>query len=289
MTCDDKPLYPSENIAVIAGGGNLPLEIASTLANNGNSPFIVGISGEADDWVTDYDHAVLSWGQIGKMFQLLKERNITKVTMAGGVSSRPEVSALKMDWGAIRSLPQILAFMLGGDNSLLSGVIALFEKHGVSVVGAHEIVPQLLASKGLIIGKKPSRKCLVNMEKAFEACKELGRLDIGQAAVAEVGRVVAVEGVEGTDGMIARIATMREDGKLPASAKEGVLVKTMKPNQDMRVDLPAIGPNTIEGVHKAGLKAIAIEAGRSFILSREETLKQAKQAGILIYGLESTF
>jgi DUF1009 family protein len=123
------------------------------------------------------------------------------------------------------------------------------------------------------------------MQLGFSACKALGTFDIGQAAVAEAGRVVALEGVEGTDAMLERITAMRQIGRMPPEGKNGVLVKTMKPGQDMRADLPAIGPNTIECVVRAGLRGIAVEAGHSIILEREMTLAAARQGGIFIYGL----
>jgi len=163
----------------------------------------------------------------------------------------------------------------------------LFDQHNVTVVGAHEIMPELLTPKGLLFGRKPSKKALHNIDKAFEACKALGALDIGQAAVAVGGRVVAVEGIEGTDGMLERIASMRASGRLYEDGKHGVLVKTMKPDQDMRADLPTIGPKTIDGLIKAGLKGVAIEAGHSLLLEREETLAKAKQSGVFVYGLDT--
>ena len=219
-----------ENIAIIAGRGSLPRELFSSVQNTGNEPFLIGIEGEHEDWILDHNHVVLHWGQFGTLFKYLKSNKITKISLAGGVT-RPKVNIGKMDWVAIKTLPQILAFMMGGDNSLLIGVIKVFEKHGVKVMGAHEIMPELLTPKGLIAGKKPSRKALANMEKAFEASKRLGELDIGQAAVSIGNRVIAVEGIEGTDGMLSRVAALRTEGKLTEDGKHGVLVKTMKPKQ----------------------------------------------------------
>ena len=270
-------------LAIIAGRGSLPREIASGLKNAGNAPFLIGIENESEPWISGFEHQILGWGQFGKLFSLLNEMKIEQIMLAGSVT-RPKVSISKMDWGAIRSLPQILAFMLGGDNSLLTGVIHLFEKRGIKVVGAHEVMPGLLAGKGAIAGRKPSRKSMANLKKAFEACKLLGQLDIGQAAVAVGGRVVAVEGIEGTDEMVLRVENLRSSGKLYEDGREGVLVKTMKPNQDMRVDLPAIGPETVKGVAAAGLRGIAVEAGRSLVLSKQETLSAARELDIFIFG-----
>ncbi len=275
-----------QGIAIIAGRGSLPIELADGLVKSGRLPFVVGLEGETGREINRFDHEIVAWGQLGYLFKLLKSRNISQVIFAGGISKRPDIAKFKLDWVAISSLPRVLSFMLGGDNSLLNGVIGLFKSHGVEVVGAHQVLPALLAETGLIAGPKPSRASMASMKKAFEASKALGALDIGQAAIAEKGRVVAVEGIEGTDGMINRVKTLRTQGRLPESGKDGVLVKTMKPGQDMRVDLPAIGPRTIKRIVKAGLKGIAVEAGHTLILSRNETLKIANASRVFIYGLQ---
>ncbi|MEM7288774.1 MAG: UDP-2,3-diacylglucosamine diphosphatase LpxI [Pseudomonadota bacterium] len=271
------------NIAIIAGRGSLPVILAEELIKSGRQPFLIGIEGEHEDWIRSHDHVILGWGQFGGLFKYLRENNCTRILLAGGVT-RPRVNIAKMDWMAIKTLPQILAFMMGGDNSLLSGVIKVFEKNGVEVVGAHEVMPDLLAQEGRITGPKPGKKARANMEKAFEACKMLGQLDIGQAAVAVGNRVVAVEGIEGTDAMLQRVAELRANGKLTEAGRDGVLVKTMKPGQDMRVDLPAIGPQTVMAASNAGLAGVAVEAEKSFILNRDEAIAEAQDSDIFIYG-----
>lgn len=277
-----KPL----DLAIICGYGSLPIEIARGAIAAGRSPFLVGIEGEAEDAVRAFPHEILAWGQVGRMFKLLKSHGIAEVVFAGGIRRRPELLKLKLDFGAILSLPQALVFMIGGDNTVLTGAIRLFERRGIAVVGAHQIAPHLLAARGRIAGPAPSAKDLACIELGFAACKALGRFDIGQAAVAEANRVVAVEAVEGTDALLERIVHMREIGRMPPEGKNGVLVKTMKPGQDMRADLPAIGPKTVEGVLRAGLRGIAVEAGRALILERDRTLAAANEAGIYIQGVE---
>lgn len=275
-------------IAIIAGYGSLPLELANGAIEAGTRPFLVGIEGEAEPAIETFDHAYLAWGQIGTLFRLLKREGIARVVFAGGVKARPDPLKLKLDWGGIKSLPRVLAAMLGGDNTLLSGMIAIFEAEGIEVVGAHEVAPQLLAGDGRIAGKTPSKADRANIELAARACRALGALDIGQAAVAEAGRVVAVEGVEGTDGLIERIVALRSVGRMPPTGKNGVLVKLAKPGQDMRADLPAIGPRTVTRVAQAGLDGIAVDVGRSLILEREETLANARRLGVYIYGYRNS-
>lgn len=274
----------NQTLAIFAGKGSLPREIAAGQREKGSEPYLIGIEGETESWISDYNHEILNWGQFGHFFKLLAANGVNQIVFAGGVT-RPKLEIRKMDWGAIRSLPEILAFMIGGDNSLLSGLIKVFEKRGIEVVGAHQVMPELVAKSGAIAGRKPPGKAMLNLQKATEAAKELGRLDIGQAAVAVGGRVVAVEGIEGTDGMLERIISMRESGRLYENGRFGVLAKTMKPGQEMRADLPAIGPDTINRLAEGGLRGVGIEAGRSLILEREKTLKLAKFHDVFIYGM----
>lgn len=273
-----------QDLALICGYGSLPMEIARGAVAAGRRPFLIGIEGEASLEITAFPSVFLSWGQVGRLFRILSQRNIVEVVFAGGILRRPELRKLRLDWGAIAILPEVLAFMLGGDNTVLSGLIRMFERRGISVSGAHQIAPGLLAGAGRIAGPAPSAGDMANIALAFDACKALGRFDIGQAAVAEASRVVAVEAAEGTDALLARIVAMRQIGRMPPAGKNGVLVKTMKPGQDMRADLPAIGPATVDGVVAAGLRGIAIEADHAIILEREKTLLAARKAGIFIFG-----
>ena len=285
MSTDKDCFHIIANVGIFTGYGSLPRELAAHLRANGHEPYIVGIENQVEPWIADYNHELFVWGKLGKFFKHLKKNNIKQIVFAGGVT-RPSLRFRDMDWGGVISLSKVMVFMVGGDNSLLTGLMKLFDQHGVKVVGAHEIMPELLTKSGLLFGRKPSKKAFYNIQKAFEACKVLGALDIGQAAVAVGGRVVAVEGIEGTDGMLERIADMRASGKLYEDGKHGVLVKTIKPEQDMRADLPTIGPKTIEAVIKAGLKGVAIEAGCSLLLEKELTLAKAKEAGVFVYGID---
>jgi hypothetical protein len=281
----DAVLSGEADLAIICGYGSLPLEIARGAEEAGRRPFLVGIEGEAPPEIAAWPHEFLAWGQVGRLLRILRQKNIKQVVFAGGIHRRPDLLNLKLDLGAILTLPAALGFMLGGDNTVLSGTIKMFEKRGIAVLGAHQIAPGLLAAQGRIAGRKPSSRELGNIRLAFAACKALGKFDIGQAAITEANRVVAVEGVEGTDALLERIVHMRSIGRMPAKGKYGVLVKTMKPGQDMRADLPAIGPRTVEGVVKAGLNGIAVEAGHAIILDRRATLAAAQAAGIFIHGI----
>ncbi|MDJ0614410.1 MAG: UDP-2,3-diacylglucosamine diphosphatase LpxI [Rhizobiaceae bacterium] len=274
-------------VAIFTGKGSLPREIAGSLQRHHKEPFLVGIKTEHESWIKGYDHVLLHWGQFGRFFKALRQAKVTHILFAGGLT-RPTINFLRMDFGALPFIAKVLTLMLGGDNTLLSGLIKVIESNGIKVLGAHEVMPELLANTGVIAGKKPGKKSMRNIEQAVDACRKLGELDIGQGAVAVGGRVVALEGIEGTDEMLRRIADLRKSGRLVESGRFGVLAKTMKPQQDMRADLPAIGPDTIENAHKAGLAGIAVEADHSLILEREKTLELARKHNIFIFGVEKT-
>lgn len=276
---------PFEKVAIIAGSGSLPIELVKGSIESGIEPFLVGIQDVASAEIEAYPHTYLGFGQIGKLFEILHEREIDHVVFAGGIRIRPDFTSLQLDWKTVKLLPKILSLMASGDNSLLSGVIKIFESEDITMVGAHDIAPQLLCESGNIVGKKPTKKMMENVNLGVKACKMLGRMDVGQAAIVEAGRVVALEGAEGTDAMILRVNDMRNSGQMPMQGKLGVLVKTMKPGQDMRADLPSIGPQTIANVKKSGLLGIVLEAGRTLILNKSETLAMAKSENIFIFGV----
>ncbi|MEP6567033.1 MAG: UDP-2,3-diacylglucosamine diphosphatase LpxI, partial [Mesorhizobium sp.] len=152
------------------------------------------------------------------------------------------------------------------------------------VVGAHEIVPELVATEGTMTETAPRKSDWRDLDAAHEAAKAIGALDIGQAAVAIGGRAIALEGVEGTDGLLERTKQLRGHGRL-AGRTRGVLVKCAKPDQEMRADLPSIGPQTIEAAHAAGLAGIGVEAGRSLVLEASATIERANALGLFIIGL----
>jgi len=273
------------DLAIICGYGQFPAEVAAHAAAAGHRPYLIGIEGEAGDEISAFAHERMAWGQLGRLFRRLDELGIRRVAFAGGVHRRPEFRDFKLDWGGVKALPRALAFMLGGDNTVLSGTIKLFETRGIEVVGAHQIAPGLLAPSGRIGALAPGTKDIAGIRQAFLACKALGAFDIGQAAVAEGGRVVAVEGLEGTDEMLLRIARLRAVGKLSRKGTNGVLVKAMKPGQDMRADLPAIGPKTVENVAAAGLAGVALEAGHTLILERQVTTAAANRLKVFLHGI----
>ncbi|RUW19429.1 UDP-2,3-diacylglucosamine diphosphatase LpxI, partial [Mesorhizobium sp. M4B.F.Ca.ET.013.02.1.1] len=181
-------------------------------------------------------------------------------------------------------VPTVVMGLARGDDGLLRILTRFLEKRGIKVVGAHEIVPELLAGKGPLTQAEPSKADWRDIEAARVAAKAIGALDIGQAAIAIGGRAIALEGIEGTNGLLERTRQLRDHGRL-AGKTRGVLVKCAKPGQELRADLPTIGPRTVEAAQEAGLAGIAVEAGRSLILEGPDTIARANALGLFIIGL----
>ncbi|TZG38652.1 LpxI family protein [Agrobacterium sp. B1(2019)] len=254
----------------------------------GENPFIVRLRDDSRfDW-SGFDNAVISVGDVAGLGRLLRENQVDRVVLSGGVARRPEWREIRPTAGILLKLPSIVKTLLsGGDDAVLQMVIKIISTLGAKVIGAHEIAPGLLATTGPFGGQKPAEEDLKDIRKAAEAALTLGKLDVGQGAVSVGGRIVALEGVEGTDAMLARVAALRAEGRI-SPRRKGVLVKLCKPQQDIRADLPTIGIETVENAKRAGLAGIAVEAGRALVLDREAMLKAADEAGIFVCGIDTS-
>lgn len=269
-------------VAIIAGNGQLPINVAAALEAMGKAPFLVPLRGEAAPELYRYEHQEISVVEFAKLVRSMKAAGVDRVVLAGGVTSRPHVSDLKLDWPTLRAVPYVLRALGQGDDALLRAFIGLLESFGFKVAGAHEVVPNLLSPSPaqILTRKAPDAKERLNLELAMESALRLGDLDVGQGAVAVGGRVVALEGAEGTDQMLERVRELRVAGRIPR--RGGVLVKMAKPQQDERADLPTIGISTVINAAHAGLSGIAVEAGRTFILGFGETIASANDKGFFI-------
>lgn len=275
-------------LAIVAGSGKLPLYIAEAAREVGENPFIFRLRNEADDPFDGFQSNVIGVGDLKGLADTIAREGIKRVVMSGAVKRRPPFSEIRVNLRSILKLPVALKTLLsGGDDAVLRMVISLLEAQGCQVVGAHQILPSLLATLGPIGAKVPTADDERDIARASAAAVALGLLDVGQGAVAVGGRIVALEGVEGTDAMLHRVAQLRADGRI-SQRRKGVLVKLCKPQQDVRVDLPTIGVSTVENAVKAGLAGIAVEAGRALVVEREAVIRKADEAGIFITGIDKS-
>jgi len=275
----------SSPVGVIAGGGAMPFAVADRLAARGVTPILFALKGACDsERVKRFRHHWISVGQLGRATKLFRAEGCRDLIFIGTLQ-RPALSEIRLDWGTIRVLGNVMRAFRGGDDHLLTSIGRILEQDGFRMVGVKDAAPDLLMPAGSITRAVPDGSASADIARGCEVLGALGPFDIGQAAIVIDGHVVAVEDIEGTDGLLARVARLRADGRLRAKAARGVLVKAPKSGQDLRFDLPTIGPKTIEGAAKAGLAGIAIIAGNTIAAESQAMIEAADQAGLFIQGL----
>jgi DUF1009 family protein len=276
----------SNRLGIVAGGGAMPVTVAAAAQSAGRPVHIIGIRGFADAAIEAYPHSWVAIGELGKLLKLLNEKECRQIVIVGTVK-RPDFTKIKFDLGAIANMAAILSWTVGGDTSMLSGIVGFFESKGHEVIGAHEIAPALLAEPGPLGRYKPGKEDLEDIRTGLAVVRALGKLDVGQAVVVARKYVLAVEAAEGTDRMLERCTGLRPWGARKLKSKRGVLVKSAKPGQDRRIDLPAIGPETLRRAAEAGLAGIAVAAGEVLIADRDALVEQANKAGLFVVGVDA--
>lgn len=271
-------------VAILAGGGDLPPMIADSVIRRGGQVHLVAIEGAATpDIVLRYPHTWVNFAQAGRMFRALRgdgnPSTVRNVMVIAGAVTRPDIMQLRPDLGLLPVLVEIAAFIgAGGDDALLTKAIRLFERRGLTVVGVQDVAPELLIGEGPLGTRVPDPAALFDLDRAWEVLDALGDFDVGQGAVVEGGRILAIEGVEGTDRMLDRVADSQR-------ATRAVLLKAPKPRQERRVDLPTIGPLTIARAASAGVTGLAVIAGQSLGIQRAAMTAAADRADLFVTGL----
>jgi UDP-2,3-diacylglucosamine hydrolase len=272
-----------KRIGLIAGGGDLPLLVAEACVETGQPFFIAGIEGFMDPRLAQFEHDMFGFGELGRRYATLKQAGCDAVTFVGTIR-RPDFSKLKLDLRAAALMPKVIAAAGRGDDALLRVMVEAFEKEGFAVVGAEEVAQTLLAPAGPLGRHQPSAEDMSDLTKARELAGVIGAQDIGQGVVVCRGLVLAVEAAEGTAQMLGRIPDLPVEIRGTSDRKAGVLFKRPKPNQENRIDLPTIGPETIQQLVLAGLSGVAVEAKASLILNREAVIQAADAAGVFVFG-----
>lgn len=262
-------------LAILAGSGALPARLAALYPQ----ATCIGFAGVPHDLgPRAAEHA---FEQIGALFDDLKARGVSEVVMAGAMS-RPPLDPTAFDAVMTGLVPRLMVAMQGGDDALLRVVIDIFEEQGFAVRGAHELAPDLTAAPGVLAGAPLSDAQMADALHGADILHALGPLDIGQGAVVEAGLCLGIETLQGTDALLGFVAqtsaALRKTG--------GVFVKAPKAGQDLRVDMPAIGPATVRAAHAADLSAIVIAAGVVLVLERAETLALAETLGMTLIAQE---
>ncbi|MFO1151329.1 MAG: UDP-2,3-diacylglucosamine diphosphatase LpxI [Alsobacter sp.] len=275
---------PDGPLAVIAGGGQFPAEIVEAVRRTGRAVTVIGLRGFSARKVAGEPVLLADMLDPSKVLGLLREIAPACVVLAGTVT-RPGPLAIASVFHAYRNRDELGRILAGGDDRILRGVVSLLEQEGFRVVGAQEVAPDLLAPAGALTRRQPDEQDLADMRLAGDILAATGRFDIGQGVVVAQGRVLAVEGPEGTDAMLERVVSLRRSRRVKLDGSAGVLVKRPKPGQDVRVDLPAVGPRTVAKARAAGLKGIAVEAGAVVVVDRPGMVGAADLAGLFLWGI----
>ena len=267
-----------DRLGLIAGNGKFPLQFSIEAARLGLRVTAIAHEEETDP---DLKKAVdrIHWvkvGQLGRIIDLLKEEGLSHLVLLGGITKARLFSGARPD---LRGAALLVRVKSNKDDAILRAVADEIEKEGIEVKSAAEVLPSLVVREGVMTRCAPTPGETEDIETGFRAAKVIGRLDIGQCVVVKDRVIVAVEGVDGTD------ETIRRGGRLVRGG--AVVVKVCKPGQDLRFDMPAIGPVTIDTMAEAKARVLAVEAGGTLCLDRERTLAAADRAGIAVVGIDA--
>ncbi|MCL6589516.1 MAG: UDP-2,3-diacylglucosamine diphosphatase LpxI [Firmicutes bacterium] len=261
-------------IGLVAGQGNLPVEVLKEVRENGLRSFVVGLKGECLPQIREYadDFAGISVGSLGKMIEYFKTNEVSEIVMAGKVNKD---SLFKAEFDPVfqevlRSLPE------KNDDAILLGVVKAYEKNGIRVLKQTEYLKHLLAKPGALSGELDAQE-LTDVQLGFRTAKAIGGLDIGQTVVVKHGVILAVEAIEGSDQAIIRGGQLGGPG--------AVVVKVSKPEQDERFDVPTVGLSTMESIAKVRGAVLGIEAGKTFVVDREQVLEKAARDNIKVFAV----
>jgi DUF1009 family protein len=283
----DKALDISSPIGLIAAGGVMPFAVADSLTARGINPVLFALRGACDPvGVERFRHHWISIGQLGKATKLFRAENCRDLVFIGTLV-RPALSEVRLDWGTLRVIGRVWAAFRGGDDHLLSGIARILEQDGFRMVGIKDVAPDLLMPEGCLTLEVPDEKAAADIARGREVLRALSPFDIGQATVVIDGHVVGVEDIEGTDGLLTRVARLRAEGRIRARTARGVLVKAPKSGQDLRFDLPTIGPRTVEWAAAGKLAGIATLAGNTIVVEPQAVIEAADAAGLFVTGLSA--
>ncbi len=275
-------------VGLVAGWGSFPVEVAEHCHALGYEIYVAAIKGHADSRLNQFAREIRWFGvaKLGGQIQFFQHNGVQQVTLAGKLfKDKILFHGLGWiehfpDWTSLRTLYRsfITRSLDTRDDTVLGAVVDAFERHHLQVLPATELAPQLLVEEGYLTQRSPNRREMLDIEFGWQIARHMGGLDIGQSITVRDQTVLGVEAVEGTDALITRTGQLCPRGGF-------TLIKVAKPHQDMRFDVPTIGLRTLENLVRAGSRTIAIEAHRTILVDRQQTLAFAKKHGIAIIAL----
>lgn len=263
-------------IGMLAGGGDLPVDLAERLAAEGRPYFVIRFAGFADPRLDAHPGETIPIARFGAIVRSLKAAGVDRIFTIGKVA-RPRLTPSQIDWPGVKAIASMMLGAWWGDDSVQRAAARIYLDQGFQPASVAALWPDLLMPAGQVTAAVPDEAAWRDIRAATAAALEIGRRDRGQGAIGRDGRVIAIEDRRHTDAMLASVA--RDGGQ------GGVLVKVAKPQQDLRLDPPVIGPHTVRNAAAAHLCGIAVEAGAALLVQRAATVAAAEAAGLFIYGL----
>ncbi len=266
------------SIGLIAGQGMLPRIIATDARARGYRVVVAALKGLSDGTEGEYSDLTQSFnaGKIGAVLSYFRDNGVSEAVFAGKIPKALLYNGtIRPDF---RALGLLMKLVDQRDDTLIDSIVLEFEKEGISFLHMKDFCADLLTPLGKLTKKGPSRSEKRDMEFGFKMAKEIGSLGIGQTVVVKDRDVMAVEAIEGTDEAIKRGGLLADGG--------AVVVKVSRPGQDMRFDVPVVGPDTLEVMISSRVRVLALEAGKSIFLERESFISGAEEAGITVIGVE---
>jgi len=273
----------AEPIGVIAGNGRVPILVARGIRQAGSPLVVVGLRGLADPALRGMaDHFV--WAgvvRVGRWIRLLHRRGVSRAVMVGGVRK----SDMYVPFRLLRYIPDLRTLRLWyrttrkdhRDSTILTAVADELASEGIELMSSVEYCQEHLADEGLMTRTRVPSSAAGDVEFGFLIARRSAELDIGQSVAVKESEIIAVEAIEGTDRMITRAGELCRTGGW-------TFVKVARPDQDMRFDVPTIGPDTIRNLRAAGAACVVLQAGRSLIVDKPDTLRLADELGIAVLG-----
>ena len=273
-------------IGLIAGNGKFPLLVLDAARSRGMQVVVAAIKEETSPEIERHGAAAVHWlslGELSKLIDTFKRENITRAIMAGQVKHKQIFSSIKPDW---RLAKLLLSLTTRNTDSLIGAVSKVLADEGIRLMNSTELLEPMLAPEGVLTSRAPSDSEQTNITYGRAVAQHLSRFDIGQTVVIAETACVAVEAMEGTDATILRAGEIMQSpmlGQGPSILSRALtVVKVAKPNQDMRFDVPVVGPHTIQTMQKAGATCLALDAGRCLLLDKAAVIEAANQANICI-------
>jgi UDP-2,3-diacylglucosamine hydrolase len=274
----------AEPIGLLAGSGRFPILFAQAARRQGLAVACVGIRYEAPLELRSLcdSFQMVGVAKLGRMIRTFDRAGARRIVMAGKVTK----NVIYTPWRVLQLCPDLRTVQWwyrrtradNRDDSILLSLISEFERDGMTFASALDFCPELLVKEGILTRRAPTAAEQKDIDFGWGMAKEMGRLDVGQSVAVKEMATLAVEAIEGTDRCIERAGQLCRAGGWS-------LVKVAKPQQDMRFDVPTIGITTIENLHKAGARALAIEAGKTILLDEPEVLALANRYGLSIVSL----